>query len=129
MRNSFETAQISPTKRHDTKAACSRCLLRMCFHSLKIIPTEKKVIFSSVSLSLSLWVILAAVSVRRRPSPTELSSIMSWTPSWRISQNYKSTQIQMYVCSCNSQQSRGVAPMNFHKEIIFEMKSVEGCLW
>lgn len=41
-RNSFETAPISPTKRHNTETGCSRRLLRMCFHSLRAIPTDKK---------------------------------------------------------------------------------------
>lgn len=113
--------QRDTTPRLDVCAVSSEC----AFTASKSFPQEKKVIFSSVSL----WVILAAVSVHRHPSPTESSSVVSWTPSWRISQNYKHTQIQMYVCPCSSQQSQGVSPMHFHKEIIFEMKSVKSCLW
>lgn len=80
--NSFQIAQISPTK---TQRLHAHTLLRMCFHSLKIVPAEeRKVIFPSVS-----GVILAAVSIHWRPSLTELSSVISWTPLWRISQHYK----------------------------------------
>lgn len=108
MRNSFETAQISPTKKHTTprlhvRAVSSECAFTASksFHGRK---KKERVIFSSVSL----WVILAAVSIHQRPSPTESSSVVSWTPLWRISQNHKHTLLQMYVCSCNSQQSLGV---------------------
>lgn len=75
---------------------------------------QKKGVIFLLCLYLSLWVILARrVRPPRRPSPTESSSIVCWTPSWRISQNHKHILVQMYVCSCNSQRSQGVGPMHF----------------
>lgn len=98
MRTLFEAAQISPSKRHNTDAGCSHCLLKMCFHSRRKKKNNKKT--SDVPLNLSVGGSFCCV----HPA----TSVSHWIVFTRlldclfsVFQIYRHLQIKICVCLCN----------------------------